>query len=141
MQLLEFIPIFFETLQMLKACFICNPESNHVTVLSREQRHTINVYIQGCHSDISNYRPVSLISCVSKTFERVIHKHLYNNLISNSLLYKYLSGFIPGNSTAHHLIEPIHRTCLALENYETCCHIFCKGILHKLKGYEYQVNY
>ena len=97
-------------------------------------------------SDVSNYRPVSLISCVSKTFERVIHKHLYNYLISNSLLYKYQSCFIPGHSTVHRFIELIHRTCLALKNYETCCHIFYdiskafdrvwhKGLLHKLKGY------
>ena len=46
----------------------------------------------------------------------------------------------------HHLIEFIHRACLALEIYETCCLIFCdipkafdrvwhKGLLHKLKWY------
>ena len=104
------------------------------------------IFKKGDKSDVSNYRPVSLISCVSKTFERVINKHLCNYLISNSLLYEYQSGFIPGHSTVHNLIELIHRTCLALENYETCCCIsydiskafdcvWHKGLLHKLKVY------
>ena len=47
--------------------------------------------------------------------ELTIYKHLYNNLISNSLLYNYQSGFTPGHSTVHHLIELIHRTYFALE--------------------------
>ena len=29
-----------------------------------------------------------------------------------------------GQSIVHHLIEIIHHTCLALENYETTCHMF-----------------
>ena len=73
---------------------------------------------KGDKSDVTNYRPVSLISCISKTFERVRHKQLYSRLISDTLLYKYQSGFIPGHSTVHHLIELIYRTCLALEKYE-----------------------
>ena len=44
--------------------------------------------------------------------------------MANSLIYKFLSGFLPGHSTVHHLIEVIHHTCLALENYETTCQIF-----------------
>ena len=40
------------------------------------------------------------------------------------LIYKFQSGFLPGHSTVHHLIEVIHHTCLALENYETC-QFFC----------------
>ena len=74
---------------------------------------------KGDKSDAGNYRPVSLISCVGKSFERVIFKHVYNHIADNNLLYKYQSGFLPEHSTIHHLIEIIHHTCLALENYET----------------------
>ena len=49
----------------------------------------------------SNYRPISLISCVGKLFERVVFKHLYNYFLSNKLLYKYQSGFQVGHSTVH----------------------------------------
>ena len=97
-------------------------------------------------SEAANYRPVSLISCVRKAFERVIFKHVYNHIADNNLLYKYQSGFLPGHSTVHHLIEIIHHTCLALENYETSCHIFCdiskafdrvwhRGLILKLEKY------
>ena len=76
-------------------------------------------------SEAGNYRSVSLISCVGKAFERVIFQHVYNHIADNNLLYKHQSGFLPGHSTVYHLIEIIHHTCLALENYETICHIFC----------------
>ena len=95
-------------------------------------------------SHASNYRLISLISCVGKTFERIIFKHVFYHLISNSLIYQYQSGFSPGHSTVHNLIELIHHTCLALEKYEIYCQIFCdiskafdrvwhRGLLHKLK--------
>ena len=35
-------------------------------------------------------------------------KHVHNYLLSNSLIYKYQSGFLPGHSTVHHLIEVVH---------------------------------
>ena len=35
----------------------------------------------------SNYRPISLLSCIGKLMERVINKHIYNHLISNNLIY------------------------------------------------------
>ena len=97
-------------------------------------------------SEAGNYRPVPLISCVGKAFDRVTFKHVYNHIADNNLLYKYQSGFLPGHSTVHHLIKIIHHTCLALENYETSCHIFCditkafervwhRGLILKLEKY------
>ena len=76
-------------------------------------------------SEVCNYRPISLISCVGKAFERVAFKHVHNYLLSNSLIYKYQSGFLPGHSTVHHLIEVVHQTCLALESHEINCQVFC----------------
>ena len=87
--------------------------------------HVMPVFKKGDKSLPGNYRPVSLISCVGKSFERILFKNVYNHLIENSLVYKYQSGFLPGHSTAHHLIESIHYTCLALENHEINCQIFC----------------
>ena len=50
---------------------------------------------------------------------------VYNHITANSFLYKYQSGFLPGHSTVYHLIELIHHTCIAIEKYETICHVFC----------------
>ena len=104
------------------------------------------LFKKGEKSDVSKYRPISLISCVGKSFDRIVYKHIYYHITANSLLYKYQSGFLPGHSTVHHLIELIHQTCLALEKYETICHVFCdiskafdrvwhRGLIHKLKKY------
>ena len=103
------------------------------------------LFKKGEKSDVSNYRPISLISCVGKSC-KIVYKHIYNHISANSLLYKYKSGFLPDHSTVHHLIELIHHTCLALEKYETICHVFCinwkafhrvlhRGLIHKLKKY------
>ena len=69
---------------------------------------------QGEKSDVSNYRPILLMSYVGKSFERIVFKHTYNHITTNSLLYKYQSEFLPGHSTVHRLIELIHHTCFAL---------------------------
>ncbi|MEW8548488.1 MAG: reverse transcriptase family protein [Candidatus Thiodiazotropha sp.] len=104
------------------------------------------IFKKGDKSIVSNYRPISLISCVGKSFERIVFKNVYNHLLTNSLIYKYQSGFLPGHSTVHHLIEAIHHTCLALENHEINCQIYCdiskafdrvwhRGLILKLDNY------
>ena len=108
--------------------------------------HVMPLFKKGDKSLTSNYRPVSLTSNVGKSFERIVFKHLYNHIIENNLLYKYQSGFLPGHSTVHHLIEIMHNVCISLEQYETNCQIFCdiskafdrvwhRGLLHKLEKY------
>ena len=108
--------------------------------------HVMPIFKKGDKSLVSNYRPISLISCVGKSFERVIYKNVYNHLMTNSLIHKYQSGFLPGHSTVHHLIELIHHTCIALENHKINCQIFCdiskafdrvwhRGLLLKLENY------
>ena len=108
--------------------------------------HVMPLFKKGDKSLTSNHRPVSLTSKVGKSFERLVFKHLYNHINENNLLYKYQSGFLPGHSTVHHLIELMHNVCISLEQYETNCQIFCdiskafdrvwhRGLLHKLEKY------
>ena len=44
-------------------------------------------------SDPNNYRPISLLSVISKPLERHVHKHLMKYLESNNLLHPFQSGF------------------------------------------------
>ena len=70
----------------------------------------------GNKSLVSNYRPISLLyRCVGKTFERVVYKHVFNNFLDTKLLCKYQSGFVPGCSTVHQLIEIFHKICISLD--------------------------
>ena len=111
--------------------------------------HVIPIFKKGDKSQPSNYRPISLLSCVGKVFERVVFKHMYNYLHTNKLLYKFQSGFIPGHSTVHQLIEIYNNICLSLESKEFNCITFCdiskafdrvwiKGLLYKLKKYGFK---
>ncbi|MEL7079446.1 MAG: reverse transcriptase family protein [Cyanobacteria bacterium J06582_2] len=62
-------------------------------------------------SDVKNYRPVSLLSFLSKTLERAIFNQLCSYLHQNNLLDPYQSGFKAGHSTETALLavtESLH---------------------------------
>ena len=76
-------------------------------------------------SSPSNYRPISLLSCVGKVMERVVYKYIYNYIIEHSLLYSYQSGFLPGHSTVYQLLEINHNICKNIDNRLSSIIIFC----------------
>ena len=111
-----------------------------------KEANVIPLFKKGDRSIPSNYRPISLISSIGKVFERVIFKHIYNHLINKSLLYTYQSGFLPGHSTVHQLIDIFHNTCTALDERRLSSLVFCdiskafdrvwhKGLCLKLDKY------
>ena len=87
--------------------------------------HIIPIFKFGDKSSVSNYRSVALLSTISKVFEKVAYKHIFNFLIENALIYKFQSGFLPGHSTTHQFIELINEIFMALDNRELICLILC----------------
>jgi hypothetical protein len=63
----------------------------------------------------TNYRPVSLLPCLSKLCEKVAFKRLYDYLIEIGFLYHFQSGFRPGDSTVNQLLYIVHQIYLAFE--------------------------
>ena len=66
-------------------------------------------------SGLSNYRPISVLSCFSKFLERIMYNHLHKYLTENKILYPQQFGFQTGHSTEHaivHLVDQI------LESFE-----------------------
>lgn len=49
----------------------------------------------------SNYRPISILPCLSKLLERVMYNRLYKHLTNNDLLYEKQFGFQKQHSTEH----------------------------------------
>jgi hypothetical protein len=74
---------------------------------------------------------------VGKTFERVVFKHVSNYFLDNKLLCKYQSGFVPGCSTVHQLIEIFHKICISLDKKDFFCSVLSEIALmyiRKSKG-------
>ena len=50
------------------------------------------LFKKGSKRELGNYRPISVLPLVSKNFEKIIYRQLYDYLQDNSLLNKYQSG-------------------------------------------------
>ena len=103
------------------------------------------IYKKEDRSSPSNYRPISLLSCIGKTMERCVHKHIYNYISQNNLLTPLQSGFISGDSTTNQLLNIYHMFCEAVDNGKEVRVVFCdiskafdrvwhKGLLFKLSA-------
>ena len=62
-----------------------------------------------------NYRPVSLLSSLSKVCEKIVFIRLYNFLLEIHFLNPFQSGFRPGDSTVNQLVFIVHKIYEALE--------------------------
>ena len=78
--------------------------------------NVIPLYKSKDSSNITNYRPISLLSCLGKVFERCVFKYLFNHVREHKLVSMYQSGFTPGDSTTNQLVSIYHDVCTALEN-------------------------
>ena len=103
------------------------------------------LFKKGDASQLNNYRPISLLSCVGKVMEKAVFKYTFNYIRDNHLIYSNQSGFMPGHSTTHQLVHLYHVFCEALDNKKKVRLVFADiskafdrvwhaGILHKLKN-------
>ena len=53
----------------------------------------IPIHKKGRRTDPSMYRPISLLSTISKVIENVIHDQVFTNLKTNVIMYEFQSGF------------------------------------------------
>ena len=65
----------------------------------------IALYKKGERYKAYNYRPISLLSCFDKTFERLLSKRLIEFFDDNNLIFKFQFGFRKLYSTTLALIE------------------------------------
>ena len=65
----------------------------------------VPLYKADKHCDPSNYRPISLLNCFDKVFEKLINRQLKDYLKRFDLLYEYQYAFREGYSTELALME------------------------------------
>ena len=111
---------------------ICVPLS-HIFNLSLEKgifpsklksSRTIPLHKAGSKELCDNYRPISLLSSLSKILEKIVSVKLVNHLDLNKLLYEHQYGFQKGKNTEHNLLHVINYVSKALNSGEYCIGIF-----------------
>ena len=53
----------------------------------------------------SNYQPISILPIISKVFEKLMHKRLYDFIKKNKILHENQFGFQEGKSTEHAILD------------------------------------
>ena len=77
-------------------------------------------------SDPSNYyRPISLLSCIGKVLEKLVHKYVFNFFRDNAVITALQSGFMLGDSKVNQLVDVYNTFCRALDEGKEVRAIFC----------------
>ena len=111
--------------------------------------NVVPIYKKGCKNQISNYRPVSLLSVVSKCLERCIHNKIYP--IIDQLIHPNQHGFRKGHSTTTQILGFYDKVYQLVDRGTQCDVIYldlAKAfdsvphtlLIHKLKGYGFGNN-
>ena len=107
--------------------------------------NVLPLFKKGDVTELNNYRPVSLLPCVSKILERIVFKNLFNYIRDNKLISPHQSGFQPGDSTTNQLSYLYHVFAKALDTKKDVRVVFCdiskafdrvwhQGLLFKLSS-------
>jgi hypothetical protein len=99
---------------------------------------------KGAKDSVANYRPISLLSCMSKVVERLVYNELYNFCMENGLLSEKNSGFKKKVGTIDQLIGLTNKIYQGLDDGDEIAMIFLDlskaydrvwhtGLLHKLQ--------
>ena len=84
----------------------------------------VPVFKKGSKLDYCNYRPISLLSNVQKTLEKLMYKRVYNFLAENNVVYDLQFSFRKKCSTSHALISLTENIRQALDEEYIGCGIF-----------------
>ena len=73
----------------------------------------VAVFKKGNKEEVINYRPISLLSLVSKIAERCVFAHFYSLIAGN--IYPLQHAFVKGRSTITQLLDNVHRITSAID--------------------------
>ena len=65
----------------------------------------VPIHKDGSKTDVSNYRPISLLGSFSKIYEKLMHARLLDFFDNNDLFFEMQYGFRPGRSCEHALLN------------------------------------
>ena len=71
-----------------------------------------------------NYRPISILPCLGKLLEKIVHQQLYQYISTNNILSAQQSGFRKGYSTGTCLIDFLDNIYQNIDKKRTCGVLF-----------------
>ena len=87
-----------------------------------KQAKVIPIHKGGPKNVATNYRPISLLSPISKVFEKLIYCRLENFLTKHNIISTQQYGFREGHSTEMVIVDLTNKLKLHIdEGYLTCC--------------------
>ena len=106
----------------------------------------IPIYKKGDQLELSNYRPISLLSSISKILEKIIYKRTIKFIRSFNILSDSQFGFRQKHSTSHAILNFINHVATAIDDHLHTIGIFLdlskafdtidhEILLHKLSHY------
>ena len=75
---------------------------------SFKKAKVIPIHKKGSTNKVENYRPISLLSNLSKVFEKLMYIRINNFMCKNDLFYPFQFGFRKGHSTTDAIINCIN---------------------------------
>ena len=105
----------------------------HVFRLSLEQgifpdrlkkSRIVPIHKAGSRASCDNYRPIALLSSISKILEKIVATRLVNHLETNKLINKNQYGFQRGRNTEQNLIQLINYISKSLNEGDYCIGVF-----------------
>ena len=119
---------------ILKQCMDCfvNPLTHIINrsfiegIFPKELKlaRVVPIYKSGDSTSITNYKPISILTCFSKIFEKIIYNHVTDFIDSNQIIYKYQFGFRQGHSTQQAIISLVEKITRSLDSRDIVIGIF-----------------
>ena len=94
----------------------CVNESTYVDAFKKSEIRPL--FKKGGRTEKSNYRPISVLSNVSKIYERCLYDQIYSYF--DKIFSRYQCGFRKGISTQHILLTMIEKMKISPDNKKFC---------------------
>ena len=89
-----------------------------------KKSRTVPIFKSGDQYSTDNYRPISLLSQLSKILEKIVSVQLVNHLDRNNIIYEHQYGFQKGKSTEQNLVQALNFIGTALNENKYCIGVF-----------------
>ena len=113
----EFVKLFKTTLSEPISLIANISFSTGAFPSTSKTTNVISIYKKDDHPVCNNYRPISLLSNISKTIQKLVHNRLSTFLNKNSILYEKQFVFRNDHSTTHALLEITEKTKQAVMQF------------------------